>query len=348
MAPLSSVPSRYARAVTPIVRARRSWSSPPAPRRSPARSRLDLVRKNTEIFRGMIPQIAAAAPNTLLLIVANPVDILTYAALKFSGFPAGRVVGSGTVLDTARLRALIGQRLGIDPRSVHGYVIGEHGDSEVVLWSRATVAGLPISEFCAQRGSSCDSEMQDEIATQVLRAAYEIIERKGATYLRHRAGHPQRRRGHAARPKHRTDRLDPDDRSAWRRRHLPEPALRRGSRGCRGRARARDERRGTRGLSPFGAGTPGHRAGGRIVILDEGRTTEDESAFVVRSFVLRRGGSVRAVIQRVSRASVTVDGQIVGAIGRGFLVLLGVTHDDGRVGSRLAGAQDRWAANLRR
>jgi len=148
----------------------------------PGESRLDLVRKNTEIFRGMIPQIAAAAPNTLLLIVANPVDILTYAALKFSGFPAGRVVGSGTVLDTARLRALIGQRLGIDPRSVHGYVIGEHGDSEVVLWSRATVAGLPISEFCAQRGSTCDSEMQDEIATQVLRAAYEIIERKGATF----------------------------------------------------------------------------------------------------------------------------------------------------------------------
>jgi L-lactate dehydrogenase len=148
----------------------------------PGESRLDLVRKNTEIFGGMIPQIAAAAPNALLLIVANPVDILTYAALKFSGFPAGRVVGSGTVLDTARLRALIGQRLGIDPRSVHGYVIGEHGDSEVVLWSRATVAGLPISEFCAQRGSTCDAEMQNAIATQVLRAAYEIIERKGATY----------------------------------------------------------------------------------------------------------------------------------------------------------------------
>jgi L-lactate dehydrogenase len=147
----------------------------------PGETRLELVRKNTEIFRGMIPQIAAAAPNAILLIVANPVDILTYAALRFSGFPAGRVVGSGTVLDTARLRALVGQRLSIDPRSVHGYVVGEHGDSEVVLWSRATVAGLPIAEFCAQRGSSCDSEMQDEIATQVLRAAYEIIERKGAT-----------------------------------------------------------------------------------------------------------------------------------------------------------------------
>lgn len=148
----------------------------------PGETRLDLVRKNTEIFRGMIPQIAAAAPHAILLIVANPVDILTYAALKFSGFPASRVVGSGTVLDTARLRALIGQQLGIDPRSVHAYVIGEHGDSEVVLWSRATVAGLLVGEFCAQRCTTCDSEMQEDIARQVVRAAYEIIDRKGATY----------------------------------------------------------------------------------------------------------------------------------------------------------------------
>ena len=86
------------------------------------------------------------------------------------------------MLDTARLRALVGQRLNIDPRSVHGYVIGEHGDSEVVVWSRATVAGLPIDEFCSQRGSPCDADMQAEISEQVRRAAYEIIERKGATY----------------------------------------------------------------------------------------------------------------------------------------------------------------------
>jgi L-lactate dehydrogenase len=148
----------------------------------PGETRLDLVRKNTGIFREMIPQIARAAPNAILLIVANPVDILTLAALEASGFPPGRVIGSGTVLDTARLRALVGQRLNIDPRSVHGYVIGEHGDSEVVVWSRATVAGLPVAEFCAQRGSECDSHMQAEISEQVRRAAYEIIERKGATY----------------------------------------------------------------------------------------------------------------------------------------------------------------------
>ena len=130
----------------------------------------------------MIPEIAKAAPNAILLVVANPVDILTLAALEVSGLPSGRVIGSGTVLDTARLRALIGQRLNIDPRSVHGYVIGEHGDSEVVVWSRATVAGMPIAEFCAQRGQPCEADMQAEIAGQVKRAAYEIIERKGATY----------------------------------------------------------------------------------------------------------------------------------------------------------------------
>jgi L-lactate dehydrogenase len=148
----------------------------------PGESRLDLVRKNTGIIRDMVPQIARVAPNSILLIVANPVDILTLAALEASGFPPGRVIGSGTVLDTARLRALVGQRLNIDPRSVHGYVIGEHGDSEVVVWSRATVAGLPVAEFCAQRGSDCDSQMQGQISEQVRRAAYEIIERKGATY----------------------------------------------------------------------------------------------------------------------------------------------------------------------
>ena len=116
----------------------------------PGETRLDLVMKNVAIFQDMVPQIASAAPNAILLVVSNPVDILTYATLKISGFPAGRVVGSGTVLDTARLRALIGQRLQVDSRSVHAHVIGEHGDSEVVVWSRATVAGMPIDEFCEQ------------------------------------------------------------------------------------------------------------------------------------------------------------------------------------------------------
>jgi L-lactate dehydrogenase len=148
----------------------------------PGETRLDLVRKNTGIMRAMVPEIAKAAPNAILLVVANPVDVLTLAAVEASGFPSCRVIGSGTVLDTARLRALIGRRLDVDPRSVHGYVIGEHGDSEVVVWSRATVAGMPIAEFCTQRGQPCEADLQAEIAETVKRAAYEIIERKGATY----------------------------------------------------------------------------------------------------------------------------------------------------------------------
>ena len=148
----------------------------------PGETRLDLVNRNIEIFRGIIPQIAQAAPDSILLVVANPVDILTYATWRFSGFPPGRVVGSGTVLDTARLRTLIGQQLRVDPRGVHAYVIGEHGDSEVVVWSRATVASMSIGDFCAQRGASCGDDIQREIAAQVRRAAYEIIDRKGATY----------------------------------------------------------------------------------------------------------------------------------------------------------------------
>lgn len=148
----------------------------------PGETRLDLVKKNTAIIRDMIPQIAKAAKDAILLVVANPVDILTLAAVEASGFPQGRVIGSGTVLDTARLRALVGQRLNVDPRSVHGYVIGEHGDSEVVVWSRASVAGMPVADFCHQRGTSCNADMQAEISEQVKRAAYEIIERKGATY----------------------------------------------------------------------------------------------------------------------------------------------------------------------
>jgi len=150
--------------------------------RKSGESRLDLLKRNVEIFREVIPQVAAAAPESILLVIANPVDALTYVAWKLSGFPAGRVLGSGTVLDTARLRALIGQRLAVDPRSVHAYVIGEHGDSEVIVWSRAAVAGMSIDEFCAQRGGNCGRDIQAEIAHQVRYAGHEIIQRKGATY----------------------------------------------------------------------------------------------------------------------------------------------------------------------
>ena len=148
----------------------------------PGETRLDLVKKNVAIFRQMVPQVAAAAPDAVLLVVSNPVDILTFATNKISGFPARQVLGSGTVLDTARLRTLIGQRLRIDPRSVHASVIGEHGDSEVVVWSRASAAGMVLGDFCRQRGIPCDAITQAEITRQVSRAAYEIINRKGATF----------------------------------------------------------------------------------------------------------------------------------------------------------------------
>jgi L-lactate dehydrogenase len=148
----------------------------------PGETRIDLVRRNVEIFRGLVPQIARYAPTAVLLVVANPVDVLTYAALRISGLPARQVLGSGTLLDTARLRTLIGQRLNIDARSVHAYVIGEHGDTEVVVWSRAMVAGMPLDEFCDQRGQPCPAHLRDELAGTVRRAANEIIARKGATY----------------------------------------------------------------------------------------------------------------------------------------------------------------------
>jgi L-lactate dehydrogenase len=148
----------------------------------PGETRLDLVKKNVEIFQSIIPQVAQAAPGSILLVVANPVDILTYATWQFSAFPAARVIGSGTVLDTARLRTLLSRQLRVDPRSVHAYVIGEHGDSEVVIWSGASVAGMSISDFCLQRGTTCEADMQQLISEQVRRAAYEIIARKGATY----------------------------------------------------------------------------------------------------------------------------------------------------------------------
>ena len=148
----------------------------------PGETRLELVKRNTDIFGSIIPQITQAAPDAILLVVANPVDILTYVTMKISGLGPRRVLGSGTVLDTARLRALVGQHLQIDARSVHGYVIGEHGDSEVLLWSQVSVAGLPLAEFARQRGVPYDDSVRATIDYGVRRAAYEIIERKGATY----------------------------------------------------------------------------------------------------------------------------------------------------------------------
>ena len=145
-------------------------------------TRLDLVKKNKKIFEGIIPQISNRAYEGILLIVSNPVDILTYTAIKISGFEENRVIGSGTVLDSARFRYLLGEHLDVDSRSVQAFIIGEHGDSEVVAWSSANVSGVPLSEICEMRGHYNHKENTKEIAEAVKNSAYEIINRKHATY----------------------------------------------------------------------------------------------------------------------------------------------------------------------
>ena len=148
----------------------------------PGETRLDLVHKNVGIFKSIIPEIAKRNKNAILLIVANPVDILTYAALKLSGYPSNRVFGSGTVLDTARLKYLLGEHLGVDSRSVHAFIIGEHGDSEIVAWSSANVSGIPLHNFCEMRGYFDHDVSMERIAEDVKNSAYRIIEKKRATY----------------------------------------------------------------------------------------------------------------------------------------------------------------------
>jgi L-lactate dehydrogenase len=148
----------------------------------PGETRLDLVAKNAAIFREMIPQVAKAAPDAILVIATNPVDIMTEAAIRYSGLEPGRVVGSGTILDTARFRYLLGEYYDVDPRSVHAYIIGEHGDSEVPVFSTATIAGISLQDVAQQQGREYSQADMDKLFQQVRGAAYEIINRKGATY----------------------------------------------------------------------------------------------------------------------------------------------------------------------
>ncbi len=148
----------------------------------PGETRLDLVAKNVAIFKSIIPELKKRNFAGILVVVANPVDILTLAAVRYSGLPENRVIGSGTVLDTARLRTALGDHLNIDSRSVHSFIIGEHGDSEMVAWSSATVAGVPLMEFCEKLATDSNSGAREKIAAGVKNAAYEIIARKHATY----------------------------------------------------------------------------------------------------------------------------------------------------------------------
>lgn len=146
----------------------------------PGESRLDLIGKNLNIFKQMIPQIVRYSPNSILLVVANPVDILTYFTYKLSGFPATRVIGSGTVLDTSRLKYNLAKIFDIDAKSVHGFMIGEHGDSEFPVWSDLSVGPLSIEEYCRLVNIELE-ELKKTVTHNVKNAAYEIIEKKGYT-----------------------------------------------------------------------------------------------------------------------------------------------------------------------
>lgn len=144
-------------------------------------SRLDLVEKNGAIFGEIVPEIVRHNPEGILLVATNPVDVLTYATWKLSGLPAARVIGSGTILDTARFRALLGAHVGVDPRDVNAFIAGEHGDSEVPLWSLANIAGMRLDEFCAAHGIDFDDPVRETLFTRTRDAAREVVARKGAT-----------------------------------------------------------------------------------------------------------------------------------------------------------------------
>lgn len=148
----------------------------------PGETRLQLLERNAEVFRRIVGAVTKAAPDAILLVATNPVDVMTHVATRLSGLPPGRVIGSGTILDTARFRSLLGRHLGIAPQSVHAYVLGEHGDSEVLGWSAARAGSVPIASFAAQVGAAITDAVRADIDTGVRRAAYRIIEGKGATW----------------------------------------------------------------------------------------------------------------------------------------------------------------------
>ena len=146
-------------------------------------TRLDLIEKNYNIFKSFVPQIAAASPNAILLVVSNPCDVLAYITYKLSGFPSERVIASGTVLDTSRLKYVMGKYFNVNNNNVHAYVLGEHGDSEVVSWSTASIAGESFDEYAKKFNLEWDNDVKAVIESDVKNAAYEIISKKNATYF---------------------------------------------------------------------------------------------------------------------------------------------------------------------
>jgi L-lactate dehydrogenase len=151
----------------------------------PGETRLQLLSRNAAILKNIVGQVLTHAPQATLLVATNPVDVMTHLTARYArecGAQVGRVIGSGTTLDTARFRSLLSQRLGVDPQHIHSYVVGEHGDSEVLAWSLVTVGGVPLLEFCRQRQIPFDEAVKKEIDGGVRGAAYVIIQGKGATY----------------------------------------------------------------------------------------------------------------------------------------------------------------------
>jgi L-lactate dehydrogenase len=146
---------------------------------------LQLLQRNAQVFREVVPAVLAQAPEAVLVVATNPVDVMTDLAARFAaacGVAAGRVFGSGTTLDTARFRSLLGSNCGVDPHHVHAYVVGEHGDSEVLTWSLATIGAMPLDEFVRLRGIDLGESVRQDIDAKVRDAAYTIISGKGATY----------------------------------------------------------------------------------------------------------------------------------------------------------------------
>lgn len=145
----------------------------------PGQTRLDLVKTNYALFKDVVPRIARNAPDTILVVATNPVDVLTYAAHQLSGFPVERVIGSGTAMDTTRFRHELGKHFGVNPRNVHAIIVGEHGDSQLPMWSLATISGMQLRDYCAQAGVDYDESVLEACARRTKEAAYEIVQRKG-------------------------------------------------------------------------------------------------------------------------------------------------------------------------
>lgn len=149
----------------------------------PGETRLELINKNLNIFKAIIPEVCKASPSSILLVVSNPVDVLTYITYKLSGFPRARVIGSGTVLDTSRFKYKLSEHFKIDARNIHTYIMGEHGDSEIATWSLTTIAGMKVNEYCSNECKNCNGDFKYKIAEEVRNAGYEVIKKKGATYF---------------------------------------------------------------------------------------------------------------------------------------------------------------------